>query len=86
MCVVGGGEGGIYFSDFAVNKKKEKNKPKTHPNEQTVQAITDIAYYLCKCYSNLLLIFCLKGSYLLKMGLDLDSEFMQKVKFVFKEC
>lgn len=39
----GGGEEGIYFSDFAVNKKKEKTKRKTKKPglKQTIQAVTE---------------------------------------------
>lgn len=44
MCVVGGGEGGIYFSDFAVNKKKEKRKKETHTKKLYKQLPRDIAY------------------------------------------
>lgn len=43
MCVVGGGEGGIYFPDFAVNKKKEK-KTNKNPPERIDCTVTDIAY------------------------------------------
>lgn len=58
MCGVGGGEGGIYFSDSAVNKKKEKknptNKKPTQRNRLYKQLLT-----LHINFVNVIFIYCL---------------------------